>query len=83
MPSRGRRGFGAIAAFELVPPRGPSDCHAQSDLGLRASSLIREEGAMVRGIRDLIAISPPLIIRLMRLTNFSIAYVVDWTDSGN
>jgi adenosylmethionine-8-amino-7-oxononanoate aminotransferase len=51
-------------------------------LSLRASSLIREEGAMVRGIRDLIAISPPLIIRLMRLTNFSIAYVVDWTDSG-
>ena len=31
-------------------------------LGLKAWSLIREEGAMVRGIRDLIALSPPLII---------------------
>ena len=31
-------------------------------LGLKAWSLIREEGAMVRGIRNLIALSPPLII---------------------
>ena len=37
---------------------------------------------MVHGNCNLIATSPPLIIRHMRLTNFSIAYVVDWTDSG-
>jgi adenosylmethionine-8-amino-7-oxononanoate aminotransferase len=31
-------------------------------LGLRAADLIREENAIVRGIRDLIALAPPLII---------------------
>jgi len=31
-------------------------------LGNKAVNLIRAEGVIVRGIRDLIAISPPLII---------------------
>jgi adenosylmethionine-8-amino-7-oxononanoate aminotransferase len=31
-------------------------------LGVAATKLAREEGVIVRGIRDLIAISPPLII---------------------
>jgi len=54
------RGVGLIGAMELVgnpdlpPPASP--------LGAKASTLIRREGAMVRGIRDLIALAPPLII---------------------
>jgi putrescine---pyruvate transaminase len=31
-------------------------------LGVKAAALVRQHGAIVRGIRDLIAISPPLII---------------------
>ena len=77
------RGFGLIAAIELIPREGRDALTPSSMLGLKAWSLIREEGAMVRGIRDLIALAPPLIItRTRRLTNFSIAYVADWTDSG-
>jgi putrescine---pyruvate transaminase len=56
------RGHGLIAALELVPKGGRAALTPSSSLGLRAWSLIREEGAMVRGIRDLIALAPPLII---------------------
>ena len=56
------RGYGLIAGVELVPREGRSALTPTSMLGLKAWSLIREEGAMVRGIRNLIAISPPLII---------------------
>ncbi|HEY5777939.1 MAG TPA: aminotransferase [Terrimicrobiaceae bacterium] len=56
------RGCGLIAAIELIPRGGRGALSPSSMLGLKAWSLIREEGAMVRGIRDLIAISPPLII---------------------
>ena len=31
-------------------------------LGAKAVALAREEGVIVRGIRDLIAVAPPLII---------------------
>jgi len=31
-------------------------------LGIKAADLIRDEGAIVRGIRDLVAFAPPLII---------------------
>lgn len=54
------RGTGLIGAVELVPR--PGAAHTPNTLGLRASNLIREEGVIVRGIRDLIAMSPPLII---------------------
>jgi putrescine---pyruvate transaminase len=56
------RGCGLIAAIELVPREGRAALTPSSMLGLKAWSLIREEGAMVRGIRDLVAISPPLIV---------------------
>ncbi|MGB7793923.1 MAG: aminotransferase [Terrimicrobiaceae bacterium] len=53
---------GLIGAIELVPREGRDALTPTSMLGLKAWSLIREEGAMVRGIRDLIALAPPLII---------------------
>jgi putrescine---pyruvate transaminase len=56
------RGDGLIAALELVPREGRDALTPASMLGLKAWALIREEGAMVRGIRDLIALAPPLII---------------------
>jgi putrescine---pyruvate transaminase len=56
------RGCSLIAAIELVPRDGRAALTPSSMLGLKAWSLIREEGAMVRGIRNLVAISPPLII---------------------
>lgn len=52
------RGHGLIGALELIP----SADFAPNTLGARASNLVREEGAMVRGIRDLVALAPPLII---------------------
>lgn len=54
------RGTALIGAVELIPT--PEINSAPNTLGLRASNLIREEGAIVRGIRDLIAMAPPLII---------------------
>jgi adenosylmethionine-8-amino-7-oxononanoate aminotransferase len=33
-----------------------------SFLGIKAADIIREEGVIVRGIRDLIALAPPLVI---------------------
>ena len=56
------RGVGLIAALELVPREGRKALTPTSMLGLKAWALIRGEGVMVRGIRDLIAIAPPLII---------------------
>lgn len=56
------RGEGLIGALELVPREGREALTPTTMLGIRASALIREEGAMVRGIRDLIAMAPPLII---------------------
>lgn len=56
------RGEGLIGAAELVPEGGREALTPTSMLGIKASNLIREEGAMVRGIRDLIALAPPLII---------------------
>ncbi len=54
------RGTALIGAVELVPK--PGTAVVENTLGVRASNLIREEGAIVRGIRDLIAMAPPLII---------------------
>lgn len=54
------RGTALIGAVELVPRPGAD--HVANTLGLRAANLIREEGVIVRGIRDLIAMAPPLII---------------------
>jgi putrescine aminotransferase len=56
------RGTGLIGALELVPRGGREALTPTSALGLKAWTLIREEGVMVRGIRDLIALAPPLVI---------------------
>lgn len=50
------RGFGLIGAAELKVPG------VKSPVGIPAAAAIREQGAIVRGIRDLIAMAPPLII---------------------
>ncbi len=55
------RGHGLIGALELLPPdRDKSKLNGA--LGAKAAGLARKEGVIVRGIRDLIAMSPPLII---------------------
>ena len=56
------RGCQLIGALELVPRGGKSALTPTSALGIRGSKLVREEGVIVRGIRDLIAIAPPLTI---------------------
>jgi len=56
------RGFGLIGALEVVPRAGRAELTPTTLLGVKAAGLIREEGVIVRGIRDLIALSPPLIV---------------------
>lgn len=56
------RGDHLIGGIELVPAGGREALKPGTLLGLQAAELIREEGAIVRGIRDLIALAPPLII---------------------
>jgi putrescine aminotransferase len=57
------RGFGLIGALELRrPERGPYANAAPNSLGLAAHELAREEGVVVRGICDLLALSPPLVV---------------------
>jgi putrescine aminotransferase len=57
------RGFGLIGAIELRAPKsGPNKDAAPNTLGLAAHLLAREEGVIVRGIRDLVAMSPPLVV---------------------
>jgi putrescine aminotransferase len=57
------RGTGLIGAAELRrPATGPHASAAPNTLGLAAHDLAREEGVIVRGIRDLIALAPPLVI---------------------
>ena len=56
------RGFGLIGAMEVVPRGGRAALTPTTFLGIKASNIIREEGTIVRGIRDLIAVAPPLII---------------------
>jgi putrescine aminotransferase len=56
------RGDNLIGAAELVPRGGRDALKPGMALGIKAADLIREEGSIVRGIRDLIALAPPLII---------------------
>ena len=56
------RGHGLIGALELIPREGKAALTPTTMLGTRGAKLAREEGVIVRGIRDLIAMSPPLII---------------------
>ena len=56
------RGHGLIGALELIPREGKAALTPATMLGTLGAKLAREEGVIVRGIRDLIAVSPPLII---------------------
>jgi len=56
------RGYGLIGALELLPRAGRAALTPTTLLGVKAAALAREEGVIVRGIRDLIAVSPPFII---------------------
>ena len=57
------RGVQLIGALELRrPPSGPFASAAPNSLGPAVYGLGREEGIIVRGLRDLVAIAPPLVI---------------------
>jgi putrescine aminotransferase len=57
------RGRQLIGALELRrPSRGPLAAAAPNTLGVTAAAFAREEGVIVRGIRDLIAVAPPLVM---------------------
>jgi putrescine aminotransferase len=56
------RGTGLIGALELVPRGGRAALTPAMMLGAKATALAREEGVIVRGIRDIVAVAPPLTI---------------------
>jgi putrescine aminotransferase len=56
------RGLGLIGALELVPREGRATLTPASLLGVKAAALARQEGIIVRGIRDIVALAPPLTI---------------------
>ena len=57
------RGVALIGAFELRrPPRGPAAKAAENTLGAAVHLLARTEGVIVRGIRDAVALAPPLVV---------------------
>jgi putrescine aminotransferase len=57
------RGFGLIGAFEMRKPlKGPLANAGPNALGPAMHALCREEGVIVRGIRDLGAMSPPFVV---------------------
>jgi putrescine aminotransferase len=56
------RGCGLIGALELLPSNGRTGLNPAAPLGAKAARIAREEGVIVRGIRDLIAMSPPFTI---------------------
>lgn len=57
------RGFQLIGAIELLPAGGRDELAKSPNLlGAKAAGLARKHGVIVRGIRDLIAMSPPLVI---------------------
>jgi putrescine aminotransferase len=58
-----RRGLGLIGALELRrPPRGRHAGAAPGSLGALVHDLAREEGVVVRGVRDLVALAPPFVV---------------------
>ncbi len=56
------RGEGLIGAIDLLPKGGRAALSSPPVLGVKAAALARDEGVIVRGIRDLIAIAPPLVV---------------------
>ncbi|MEI7693363.1 MAG: aspartate aminotransferase family protein, partial [Verrucomicrobiota bacterium] len=55
-------GVGLIGAMELLPKGGSKDLKPGMNLGIAGAAKVRTEGAIVRGIRDLLAFFPPLVI---------------------
>jgi len=55
------RGYQMIGAIELLPAKGRAGLSPSPNLGTKAAAIARKHGVIVRGIRDLIAMSPPLI----------------------
>ena len=71
------RGTGLIGAAELRrPAHGAHAGAAPNTLGSVAHDLAREEGVIVRGIRDLIALAPPLVITHEELDRLFAAVIV-------
>lgn len=57
------RGYGLIGALELLPRGGRAELAKNPNLlGGKGAAVARKHGVIVRGIRDLIALSPPLVI---------------------
>lgn len=56
------RTCGLIGALELLPREGKAALTPTTLLGLKGAALARRQGVIVRGIRDLIAMAPPLVI---------------------
>jgi putrescine---pyruvate transaminase len=56
------RGTQLIGALELVPLGGKAALTPAMKLGIQAAALARQEGVIVRGIRDIVALAPPLTI---------------------
>jgi putrescine aminotransferase len=56
------RGDALIGALELVPRAGRAALTPATLLGVRAAALVRDQGVIVRGIRDMIALAPPLVV---------------------
>lgn len=56
------RGYGLIAAIELLPKGGFAARNPNAFIGPKAMKIAREEGVVVRGIRDILAMAPPLTI---------------------
>ena len=56
------RGLGLIGALVLVPRGGKAALTPTMMLGVKAAALARREGVIVRGIRDIVALAPPLTI---------------------
>ena len=56
------RGVGLIGAMELLPKGGRKELKPGMNLGITGAAKVRSEGAIVRGIRDLLAFAPPLVI---------------------
>jgi len=61
------RGVGLIGALELLPRAGKAGLSPASPLGAKAARIARDEGVIVRGIRDLVALSPPFTITIPEL----------------
>jgi putrescine---pyruvate transaminase len=58
------RGYGLLGGLELLPREGKAGLDPAKPLGAKAAKIAREEGVIVRGIRDLIAMSPPFIVTI-------------------